>query len=83
MPYLLSFHRSVANASSFCDVKGLSYPPTGKPAAIGCCTCSRKQQSNTDYQVWTHENHAVSLYSTDFTAEKIDYIHNNPVRAYW
>jgi REP element-mobilizing transposase RayT len=38
-------------------------------------------KSNKYYQVWTHENHAVSLYSTKFIKEKIDYIHNNPVRA--
>jgi REP element-mobilizing transposase RayT len=40
-----------------------------------------QHKRNTDYQVWTHENHAVILYSNDFTAEKIDYIHHNPVRA--
>ena len=36
---------------------------------------------NSSYQVWTHENHAVLLYSNDFIAEKIECIHNNPVRA--
>jgi REP element-mobilizing transposase RayT len=36
---------------------------------------------NKIYQVWTHENHAVHLYSAKFIREKIDYIHNNPVRA--
>jgi REP element-mobilizing transposase RayT len=33
------------------------------------------------YQVWTHENHAILLYSNEFIREKIEYIHNNPVRA--
>jgi REP element-mobilizing transposase RayT len=42
---------------------------------------ANQHKRNTDYQVWTHDNHAVILYSNDFTAEKIDYIHNNPVRA--
>ena len=40
-----------------------------------------QHKRNTDYQVWTHENHAIILYSNDFTAEKINYIHQNPVRA--
>ncbi|PRZ01020.1 REP element-mobilizing transposase RayT [Marinilabilia salmonicolor] len=42
---------------------------------------AQKHKRNTQYQVWTHENHAVYLYSPDFIAEKIQYIHNNPVRA--
>jgi len=37
--------------------------------------------SNKVYQVWTHENHAILLYSNDFIREKIEYIHNNPVKA--
>jgi len=36
---------------------------------------------NTTYQVWTHENHAIYLYSNEFIRNKIEYIHNNPVRA--
>jgi len=34
-----------------------------------------------NYQLWTHENHAVQLYSDKFITEKIEYIHNNPVKA--
>ncbi len=40
-----------------------------------------KHKRKSKYQVWTHENHAIQLYSNDFIAEKIEYIHNNPVRA--
>jgi len=36
---------------------------------------------NKNYQLWTHENHAVILYSNDFIQEKLEYLHNNPVRA--
>jgi len=36
---------------------------------------------NKEFQVWTHENHAVLLYSEQFVSEKLDYIHNNPVRS--
>lgn len=42
---------------------------------------ARKHSSNTNFQVWTHENHAVYLYSPIFTAEKLEYLHQNPVRA--
>jgi REP element-mobilizing transposase RayT len=41
----------------------------------------RKHSRNKDYQLWTHENHAVVLYSNSFIWEKLEYIHNNPVRA--
>jgi len=40
-----------------------------------------KHTRNEHYQIWTHENHFVELFSPDFTQQKIDYIHNNPVRA--
>ena len=33
------------------------------------------------YQVWTHENHAEIVYSNQFMDSKINYIHENPVRA--
>jgi len=42
---------------------------------------AKKHKRNSNYQVWTHENHAIHLYSNNFIAEKIEYIHNNPVRA--
>jgi REP element-mobilizing transposase RayT len=40
-----------------------------------------RHKSNKNYQVWSHENHAVLLYSNIFIREKIEYIHNNPVKA--
>ena len=33
------------------------------------------------YQIWTNDNHSEILYSPQFITQKIDYIHNNPVRA--
>ena len=33
------------------------------------------------YQVWTHENHSEIIYSQNFIEQKINYIHDNPVRA--
>ncbi len=35
----------------------------------------------TNYQIWTHENHAEECFSPSFTTSKIKYIHDNPVRA--
>jgi REP element-mobilizing transposase RayT len=32
-------------------------------------------------QIWTHENHAELIYSPQFIVQKINYIHENPVRA--
>lgn len=32
-------------------------------------------------QFWTHENHAVEIFSDKFFFQKADYIHQNPVRA--
>ena len=40
-----------------------------------------KHKRNDTYQFWTHENHAVILYSPEFVKERLDYIHDNPVRA--
>jgi REP element-mobilizing transposase RayT len=40
-----------------------------------------KHKRNTVYQFWTHENHAEIIYSEKFISQKIDYIHNNPVRS--
>jgi len=36
---------------------------------------------NKRYQVWTHENHAIYLYSPEFITEKLEYLHQNPVRS--
>ena len=41
----------------------------------------RDFKRNSYYQVWTHENHAVHVYSDKFVTQKLDYIHMNPVRA--
>ena len=40
-----------------------------------------KNQRNTHFQFWTHENHAEHIYSQKFIAQKLNYIHQNPVRA--
>ena len=40
-----------------------------------------KHKRNENYQIWTHENHAVILYGNLFVNQRINYIHENPVRA--
>jgi REP element-mobilizing transposase RayT len=38
---------------------------------------------NSTHQFWTHENHAIEITSTKFLFQKMNYIHENPVRAGW
>ena len=42
---------------------------------------AKRQNKKGDYQVWTHENHAIQLYSNVAIQEKLNYIHLNPVRS--
>ena len=42
---------------------------------------AKKHKRNEKYQVWTHENHAELIYSDKFIKQKINYIHDNPIRA--
>ncbi|MEI6748012.1 MAG: transposase [Bacteroidota bacterium] len=42
---------------------------------------AKRQNKAGDYQVWTYENHAVEVYGNSFIQTKVEYIHNNPVRA--
>ena len=42
-----------------------------------------QRSTNTNYQVWTHENHPMELWSHKFFLQKLTYIHQNPVRAGW
>lgn len=39
-----------------------------------------KHKRNSDFQLWSHENHAELMWSNEFIEEKLDYIHQNPVR---
>lgn len=40
-----------------------------------------RHERNSQFQVWTHENHAEQLWSEKFITSKVDYIHQNPIRA--
>lgn len=41
---------------------------------------AKKNKRNSEFQVWTHENHAEILYTNKFIEQKLEYIHMNPVR---
>ncbi len=43
-------------------------------------TQNKRSSSN---QLWTHENHPEEIYSLKFFNQKLNYIHENPVRARW
>lgn len=40
-----------------------------------------KNPRNKYYQFWIQDNHPVEIYSNRFIKQKVDYIHNNPVKA--
>ena len=40
-----------------------------------------RHKRNAEYQFWSHENHAEYLFSNKFIEQKLNYIHNNPVRS--
>lgn len=42
-----------------------------------------RHSRNEHYQLWEHDNHFIELSSPAFTQQKIDYIHQNPVKAGW
>jgi REP element-mobilizing transposase RayT len=42
---------------------------------------ARRNKRSGIYQLWTHENHAELVYGNPFIHSKINYIHENPVRA--
>jgi len=40
-----------------------------------------KFKNKQNYQIWTHENHAELVYSQKFIEQKVNYIHENPVKS--
>jgi hypothetical protein len=39
-----------------------------------------KSYNTTNNQFWRHDNKPIELWSTEVIQQKIDYIHNNPVK---
>jgi len=44
---------------------------------------ARSNKRSSLMQFWTHENHAVELTTNKMIQSRLDYIHQNPVRAAW
>ncbi len=44
---------------------------------------ARYNKRSKEVQFWTHENHAVELSTNEMVDSRLDYIHNNPVKAGW
>ncbi|MFZ6052734.1 transposase [Flavobacteriales bacterium DA487] len=42
---------------------------------------AKTSSKHKEYRLWQAGNHAIGLYSEKFVWDKINYIHNNPVRA--
>lgn len=42
---------------------------------------ANRTAANDKYKVWTGNNHPEEIYSEDFMRTKLNYIHQNPVRA--
>ena len=42
---------------------------------------ARKHKRNSTYQFWTHDNHAVELSTNEMIDQRLNYTHQNPVRA--
>jgi hypothetical protein len=40
-----------------------------------------KNSRNKEYQFWRQDNQPKECYGQQFTAQKIEYVHNNPVEA--
>lgn len=42
---------------------------------------AQRHSRNENYEMWTHENHAMVIYSPQLAQEKLEYLHNNPVKT--
>jgi REP element-mobilizing transposase RayT len=40
-----------------------------------------KNSRNKEYQFWQQDNHPIQLETVEFTLDKLNYMHNNPVKA--
>src|SRR5215210_6875997 len=40
-----------------------------------------KNSRNKEYQFWQQDNHAIQLETVEFTLDKLNYMHNNPIKA--
>ena len=43
----------------------------------------KRNPNNQGHQFWQQDNHPIELFTNEVIQQKIDYIHNNPVKAGW
>jgi hypothetical protein len=41
----------------------------------------RSNPNNNDFQLWQQDNHPIELNTNERMRERLDYVHNNPVKA--
>lgn len=41
----------------------------------------KRHKRNEHYQIWRHDNHPELIFSNHFLDQKINYIHDNPIKA--
>ena len=44
-------------------------------------SAGERNPNNTNYQFWQQDNHPIEIFSAKFLESKLEYIHNNPVKA--
>ena len=44
---------------------------------------AKKNQRPSAHQFWQTDNHPIDLYKASVIQQKLNYIHNNPIRANW
>lgn len=44
---------------------------------------ANRTNQNKEFKIWTGDNHPEEIYSKEFFITKLNYIHENPVRAGW
>ncbi|MEA5139396.1 hypothetical protein [Arcicella rigui] len=44
-------------------------------------SAGERNPNNTFFQFWRQDNHPEEIFSAKFMESKLDYIHNNPVKA--
>jgi hypothetical protein len=44
---------------------------------------AKKNQGPSAHQFWQTDNHPIDLYTVSVKQQKLNYIHNNPIRADW
>jgi putative transposase len=49
--------------------------------AFAAARATFRSGRGSDYQVWQEGSHPEAIYDDDFARQKIEYIHNNPVKA--